>query len=239
MPQPWLPRCSRSQSHCRAMGGRGAGEQGWRPEGEGAGGTSPAAATGAGPQEGGWAPRSPSILRTPLRSHSPAQVCPWESARWQRRCRRPVSPAACWNQWLLEGVLGCWLHGHHGGSMGSRGSFPSRGDAEVPQAPGGPAQAWLPPPALLVLPPDPPGPHGGVSGPPACTGAPSPGQGRGHCAVTEPCLHRCPQSPPGAPSSTRAPSRATALGSLAFKDSVRSIWPLEGTWRGGGHGGGR
>lgn len=41
--------------------------------------------------------------------------------------RRPVSAAACWNQWLLEGVLGCWLNGHHGGSTGSRRSFPLQG----------------------------------------------------------------------------------------------------------------
>lgn len=38
---------------------------------------------------------------------------------------------------------------------------------------------------------------------------------------------RSPQSPPGAPSSTKAPSRATALGSSAFKDLVTSICPLE------------
>lgn len=47
-----------------------------------------------------------------------------------------------------------------------------------------------------------------------------------------PCLrcllptHRSPQSLLEAPSSTKAPSRATALGSSAFKDLVTSICPL-------------
>lgn len=39
--------------------------------------------------------------------------------------------------------------------------------------------------------------------------------------------HRSPQSPPEAPSSTRAPSRATASGSSAFRGSVTSVCPWE------------